>query len=55
MKGCPKCNSTNIAKIQFGYPAYSDELQKNLDDGKVVLDGCVINEEFCPDKHCNIC
>ncbi|WP_251197450.1 ADP-ribosylglycohydrolase family protein [Anaerotardibacter muris] len=35
-------------------PAFSDGLQKDLDDGRVVLGGCCVSE-FDPDWHCNDC
>ncbi len=51
---CPQCKSTNIAKILHGLPVMSPELQKDLDDGKVVLGGCTVFENM-PHHHCNDC
>lgn len=52
---CPRCGSRNIAKILRGMPAFTTELQRELDEGKVVLGGCVF--EFGPilHYHCNDC
>ena len=55
MTNCPNCNSDNIASILFGMPAFSEELMKDKEEGKVVFGGCVIDESFRPDLHCNDC
>jgi len=39
---CPECGSTKIARILYGYPAFSDELRRELKAGRVVLGGCCI-------------
>jgi len=51
---CPSCGSTNIARILYGYPLFSDKLDKDLKSGKVVLGGCcrLVDD---PDRHCNDC
>lgn len=33
----------------------SDTLEKDLDQGRVVLGGCVIDDSFQPDFYCNKC
>ena len=40
---CPYCSSKNTARILYGYPAYSEELQKKLDNGKIAIGGCCIS------------
>lgn len=63
MKKCPRCGSKNVAEILYGMPAYDDELQKKLDEGKIVLGGCCIctadingkQVEVTPSMHCNDC
>ena len=52
---CPKCRSKSVASILFGMPAYSEQLIKDQEEGKVVFGGCVIDEHFNPDWHCNEC
>ena len=37
---CPKCGSNKVAYIMYGLPAIGDELDKNLNEGKIVLGGC---------------
>ena len=51
---CPECGSNNIAEILWGLPAFTDELKKSLDEGKVVLDGCCISDDD-PRCQCNEC
>ena len=53
---CPYCGSQNIAHLIYGMPAFTEELQRKLDEGKVALGGCV----FEYDRpillyHCNDC
>jgi len=42
---CPKCDSKTVARILYGMPAFSPELEKDLEYGKIVLGGCVINPD----------
>ena len=51
---CPECGSNNIAEILWGLPAFTDELKKCLDEGKVVLGGCCISDDD-PRYQCNEC
>ena len=39
---CPSCGSKKCARILYGYLAYSKELERDLDAGKVVIGGCVV-------------
>lgn len=51
---CPNCGSDNIAEILWGLPSFTDELQKELSEGKVVLGGCCV--DFGDPKYeCNDC
>ena len=43
-KKCPKCGSKRIARIQWGMPNFRDELKRELDEGTVVLGGCVVSD-----------
>lgn len=60
---CPFCGSKNTARIQYGYPLFSEELQQQLDEGSVKLGGCVINSvvvngehiQTDPGRYCNDC
>lgn len=39
---CPECGSKRVAAILYGLPDFSDELERSLDAGEVVLGGCTI-------------
>ncbi len=43
-KKCPHCGSKKVAKILYGLPAFSKELEKELKEGKTVLGGCVVTD-----------
>lgn len=51
---CPNCGSDNIAEILWGLPAFTDELQEKLSEGKVVLGGCCVSLDD-PKYKCNDC
>ena len=61
---CPYCGSTDIARILYGKPFFSEELQEQLDSGKVRLGGCCIHVieaedgtmvRTDPEWYCNHC
>ena len=54
-KICPKCNSEKVASILFGLPRYDEKLKKDISDKKVVLGGCLINNQFHPNYRCLSC
>ncbi len=39
---CPSCASDKVARIEYGLPAMSDKLDRDLQSGKVVLGGCCV-------------
>lgn len=51
---CPECGSTNTARIQYGNPIWSEQLEADLKSGKVHLGGCVITFDDS-NRHCNSC
>ena len=51
---CPNCNSSSIAEILLGYPADMRELEKELDEKKIVLGGCIVTDHD-PKWECNGC
>lgn len=60
---CPYCGSSNTARYIYGLPAYSEEMQKKLDEGKIALGGCrvtvvQVNDQrvvALPARRCNKC
>ena len=51
---CPGCGSREIAKIQYGEPAYSEGLEADLEARRVVLGGCMVWDDQ-PDLSCTAC
>jgi hypothetical protein len=51
---CPKCGSERVADILYVLPIFSDELERKLDAGEVVLGGCVVTGDD-PSWHCVEC
>ncbi len=40
---CPECGSERVARILYGLPDLSEELERQLDGGEVVLGGCMVS------------
>jgi DNA-directed RNA polymerase subunit RPC12/RpoP len=53
-KACPRCGSRAIAKIQYGEPAYSRQLEADLEAHRVILGGCMVWDDQ-PDLTCAAC
>ena len=53
-KKCPKCGCAKIASILYGMPAFSPELQMDLDERKIVLGGCCVTGDD-PEWQCVEC
>jgi hypothetical protein len=51
---CPRCGSGDIAKICYGEPVPSAELDREIEAKKIVLGGCFITGND-PEWHCNAC
>jgi len=39
---CPVCGSNKIARYLYGLPKFSDKLRDDINTGKVVIGGCII-------------
>jgi len=39
-KKCPECGSSKVARVLYGRPAFSADLQIAIDSGKIILGGC---------------
>ena len=51
---CSLCNNKNIATIFWGYPSDMKELEKEIDERKTVLGGCLVTDHD-PKWECNSC
>lgn len=57
---CQKCKSKNCAEIIYGLPAFDSEMEKRLEEKKIILGGCCVmldenGKEMNPRYHCNEC
>ena len=39
---CPECGSLRVARILYGYPVYSAELEADMKAGRIAIGGCCI-------------
>jgi predicted RNA-binding Zn-ribbon protein involved in translation (DUF1610 family) len=51
---CPACGAGPVARILYGMPAFSEELEEELRAGKVALGGCMVSDDD-PDWECTSC
>ena len=54
MRKCPKCGSRRVAPILYGMPAFSEEMEQQLNEEKLYLGGCCISG-IDPTYHCFQC
>lgn len=52
---CPRCGSESVARILWGMPAFTPEVESGLKDGSIVLGGCEITSENPPALRCGGC
>ena len=51
---CPKCHRQRVAAMFYGFPDFTDELKRDLDEGRIVLGGCMV-DNFSPKWQCLDC
>ncbi len=51
---CSKCGSTHIGRYQYGLVHPDKAMQKKIDNGEIILGGCVISGDS-PKNHCLKC
>lgn len=51
---CPYCGSIHVGEYLYGLPAFSEELEKEIEEGKVILKGCLVSGND-PGYHCHDC
>jgi hypothetical protein len=42
---CPACGSVRVARIEYGMPVFTPELEAKLKAGQVRLGGCCITDD----------
>ncbi len=55
LKKCPECSSSKIAEIHFGLPYFTEQFQKDVESGKIILGGCCRSEDEDPAWQCVDC
>jgi hypothetical protein len=50
---CPKCKSTDVISIAYGYPG--EALWNEAEAGKIKLGGCVIKGPAPAERYCKDC
>jgi hypothetical protein len=43
-KKCPKCGSKEVAVILWGFQIFSPKLEREMQEGKLVLGGCCVTD-----------
>ncbi len=51
---CPMCGSAEVSRYLYGLPDFSPELQKDLDEGLIILVGCTLSPNN-PVRLCRTC
>lgn len=51
---CPVCGKDAVAPIMYGLPHFTEELERDIREGKIILGGCVITEHD-PQWKCTSC
>ena len=51
---CPACKESTVATILWGMPAYSPDLENELEAGHIVLGGCCVSDDD-PTWQCTSC
>lgn len=51
---CPYCGKKKIARLLYGLPRMTDELQQKINELKIKLAGCLIDDNN-PNYYCNWC
>ncbi len=40
---CPECGQVPLASVLYGMPAFDEELERKMKEGKITLGGCCIS------------
>jgi hypothetical protein len=51
---CPNCKKSSIAEILWGYILLTPEGERNLEEKKIVLGGCIVTDND-PKWECTEC
>ncbi len=51
---CPTCGFKPMGDILYGMPAWSEEFQKEVDSGRLIVGGCCVTDDD-PKWECKSC
>lgn len=51
---CPSCGERPVATILYGIPAFNRELEQKLNEGRIVIGGCIATDDD-PVWECSEC
>jgi len=51
---CPKCGQAPLARILYGMPAFDEELERKIEEGRITLGGCCVSDDD-PTWECSHC
>jgi DNA-directed RNA polymerase subunit RPC12/RpoP len=51
---CPECGQAPLASILYGMPAFDEELERKMNEGRITLGGCCISDDD-PAWECTRC
>lgn len=43
---CPSCGSARVAEIIYGLPALDKKVEKDIQEGRIVLGGCLVWDDM---------
>lgn len=53
-QNCPKCGHMPLASIFYGMPAFDEELERKMNEGRITLGGCCVSDDD-PAWECTHC
>ena len=51
---CPECGKAPIASILYGMPAFDEDLEQKMNEGRIALGGCCVSDDD-PAWECTNC
>jgi DNA-directed RNA polymerase subunit RPC12/RpoP len=51
---CPECGQAPLASILYGMPAFDEELERKMNEGRITLGGCCVSDDD-PAWECTHC
>ena len=42
---CPECGQAPLASILYGMPAFDEELERKMNEGRITLGGCCVSDD----------